>query len=90
MSIQIQPVELGYPLQTATTLTIIVGNFELSTATTTTYVNTYVAASGGTVIGTSTLQLPSAVFTAFTNNIGNSGLTTVEDYVLTSYEFTRQ
>ena len=89
MSVQIEPVELGYPLQTATTLTIIMGNFELSTATTTTYVNTYVASSGGTLIGTSTLQLPVEIFTAFTGNVDGSGATTVENYVLAYNEFVR-
>ncbi len=88
MSIQIQPIDVGYPLQTATVITIIMGNFELSTATTS-QVNTYVSSSNGDVIASSTLQLPTEIFMAFINNQDSSGSTIVEDYVLSVNGFSR-
>ena len=91
MSIQIIPTAVGFPLQTATTLTIVSGNYEISTGTTQAYVTGYVYAglSGETFIGSSSVVLPNNVFTAFTHDIGGSGVTIVENYVLSQYNFTR-
>ena len=91
MSIQITPTLVGFPLQTATTVTIVSGNYEITTGSTQAYVTGYVYAgvSADTFVGSSSVLLPNNIYTAFTHNVGNSGITTVENYVLSNYGFTR-
>ena len=90
MPINITPQVVGYPLQTATTITLMFNSFEASSATTSaTLLTTVYGLSGTTVIGSSYISIPPVIFTAFTKNVGSSGITTLENYVLANNGFTR-
>jgi len=89
--INITPILAGFPAQTATTLSIFLNTFEVSSATTEGMATIYIYGnpSGSTFIDSTNVIIPSAIFTAFTNNVGSSGITTVENYIINDFGFTR-